>query len=79
MIVDVEFSEFQCMFKRRVIGCCTKECYANVNDSVVLEVYKYFKNSFGYTKDMSGPSCSKLTTSLVHDSLNFTSSDTQIC
>ena len=26
-----------------------------------------------------GPSCSKLTTSLVNDSLNFTSSDTQIC
>ena len=27
----------------------------------------------------SGPSCSKLTTSLVNDSLRFTSSDTQIC
>ena len=27
----------------------------------------------------SGPSCSKLTTSLVNDSLKFTSSDTQIC
>ena len=27
----------------------------------------------------TGPSCSKLTTSLVNDSLNFTSSDTQIC
>ena len=26
-----------------------------------------------------GPSCSKLTTSLVNDSLKFTSSDTQIC
>ena len=26
----------------------------------------------------SGPSCSKLTTSLVNDSLKFTSSDTQI-
>ena len=28
---------------------------------------------------ISGPSCSKLTTSLVNDSLKFTSSDTQIC
>ena len=28
---------------------------------------------------LSGPSCSKLTTSLVNDSLKFTSSDTQIC
>ena len=27
----------------------------------------------------SGPSCSKLTTSLVNDSLKFTSSDTQTC
>ena len=27
----------------------------------------------------SGPSCSKLTTSLVNDSLKFTSSDIQIC
>ena len=27
----------------------------------------------------SGPSCSKLTTSLVNNSLKFTSSDTQIC
>ena len=26
-----------------------------------------------------GPSCSKLTSSLVNDSLKFTSSDTQIC
>ena len=29
--------------------------------------------------EMPGPSCSKLTTSLVSDSLKFTSSDTQIC
>ena len=28
---------------------------------------------------LSGPSCSKLTSSLVNDSLKFTSSDTQIC
>ena len=28
---------------------------------------------------ISGPSCSKLTTSLVNDSLKFTLSDTQIC
>ena len=28
---------------------------------------------------ISGPSCSKLTTSLVNDSLKFTSNDTQIC
>ena len=29
--------------------------------------------------DTPGPSCSKLTTSLVNDSLKFTSSDMQIC
>ena len=31
------------------------------------------------TYTQPGPSCSKLTTSLVNDSLKFTSSDTQIC
>ena len=33
----------------------------------------------GEIRKISGPSCSKLTTSLVNDSLKFTSSDTQIC
>ena len=33
----------------------------------------------GHIFDSSGPSCSKLTTTLVNDSLKFTSSDTQIC
>ena len=32
----------------------------------------------GKIRNISGPSCSKLTTSLVNDSLKFTSSDTQI-
>ena len=31
------------------------------------------------TAEKSGPSCSKLTMSLINDSLKFTSSDTQIC
>ena len=31
------------------------------------------------TIKISGPSCSKLTTSLVNDSLKFTLSDMQIC
>ena len=30
-------------------------------------------------KNISGPSCSKLTASLVNDSLKFTSSDMQVC
>ena len=30
-------------------------------------------------ENSSGPSCSKLTMSLVNDSLKFTSSDIQIC
>ena len=32
-----------------------------------------------YKPFFSGPACSKLTMSLVNDSLKFTSSDTQIC
>ena len=39
-------------------------------------IYEEQKPRAAYT---SGPSCSKLTTSLVNDSLKFTSSDTQIC
>ena len=35
--------------------------------------------SISLTFKSSGPSCSKLTMSLVNDSLKFTSSDTQIC
>ena len=36
-------------------------------------------NFFVETQEISGPSCSKLTTSLVNDSLKFTLSDMQIC
>ena len=40
-----------------------------LNSLVIAGLYSY----------TSGPSCSKLTTSLVNDSLKFTLSDTQIC
>ena len=39
--------------------------------------FKYNKKN--HVTYRAGPSCSKLTTSLVNDSLKFTSSDTQIC
>ena len=39
----------------------------------IFEYYGAFNN-----KNKSGPSCSKLTMSLVNDSLKFTSSDMQI-
>ena len=35
--------------------------------------------SMEYTDRQAGPSCSKLTMSLVNDSLKFASSDMQIC
>ena len=37
------------------------------------------RESHGGIQKKSGPSCSKLTMSLVNNSLKFTSSDTQIC
>ena len=40
---------------------------------------RYDCSIFRLTTRNSGPSCSKLTTSLVNDSLKFTLSDTQIC
>ena len=49
----------------------------------IESISKKKKNYIDVQADMglycSGPSCSKLTMSLVNDSLKFTSSDTQIC
>ena len=45
-------------------------------------IYKQDISGFSRTwinHNVSGPSCSKLTMSLVNDSLKFTSSDMQIC
>ena len=42
-------------------------------------VWQYKFSCWGSLVLVRGPSCSKLTTSLVNDSLKFTSSDTQIC
>ena len=48
-----------------------------------IPIYVLRKNRYRAIWDTelykSGPSCSKLTMSLVNDSLKFTSSDTQIC
>ena len=45
---------------------------------VVVVFFRILKHLFKHVYN-PGPSCSKLTTSLVNDSLKFTSSDTQIC
>ena len=46
-----------------------------LNPTLIIELF-----AFHYRIDKrSRPSCSKLTTSLVNDSLKFTSSDRQIC
>ena len=42
-------------------------------------MYMYITISSLNERYVPGPSCSKLTTSLVNDSLKFKSSDTQIC
>ena len=51
-------------------------------DKMIIEKHIYIKMHF-QIDDTScksyGPSCSKLTTSLVNDSLKFKSSDTRIC
>ena len=51
-----------------------KRCQLNVSRVVRKGVFVTYAESKN-----PGPSCSKLTTSLVNDSLKFTSSDTQIC
>ena len=44
-----------------------------------LQRWKHITGNWLWFVSCSGPSCSKLTMSLVNDSLKFTSSDTQIC
>ena len=48
----VDLTNFQRIFKQRIIDCFFQEWYGEVNNSVVLEkyTYKYFKNGFGYEK-----------------------------
>ena len=56
---------------------------------ISLKIFYVFQHLHEYTQQIthfiglerkqSGPSCSKLTTSLVNDSLKFRSSDTQKC
>ena len=48
-------------------------------DKVLKAVSFDFDAVAHYEPSYSGPSCSKLTVSLVNESLKFTSSDTQIC
>ena len=48
----------------------------NINFTSAFLFYFYSPKKFD---KIQGPSCSKLTTSLVKDSLKFKSSDTQIC
>ena len=54
------------------LGTLRKHAYSNT-----LKILQPKTENFKIKN--SGPSCSKLTTSLVNDSLKFTSSDTQIC
>ena len=54
------------------VALMTLTCISCSNDKSVFDVKPNMSS-------VSGPSCSKLTMSLVNDSLKFTSSDTQIC
>ena len=68
-------------------------CYMNANISkttecalhkigiimIILILCRVLLHFLLFCSECSGPSCSKLTTSLVNESLKFTSSDTQIC
>ena len=47
---NLDLTNFPCLFKQCVIDCFIQEWYGNVNNSTVLEEYKYFKNGFEYEK-----------------------------
>ena len=60
-------------FDRKTIQQCT-----HVPKEYTRLKERHFIKRYDNPKYKPGPSCSKLTTSLVNDSLKFTSSDTQI-
>ena len=69
-----------------LMGIKTITEYINVGVSLSMKQHSWYPREntaimahVSSQKCRSGPSCSKLTTSLVKDSLKFTSSDTQIC
>ena len=57
-----------------VVHWLSKEWITSITMKQCTIFYRKYLNTL-----TPGPSCSKLTTSLVNDSLKFTSSDTQIC
>ena len=71
--------------------CCSSLCGGDFACCAVLSLFvphlffvwciwrAMLRDSMFIKYQQSGPSCSKLTMSLVNDSLKFTSSDTQIC
>ena len=65
-----------CLRKAVLRGCTISWASSLVSLNIVSVTTQLTQLVF--TKYMSGPSCSKLTMSLVNDSLKFTSSDMQI-
>ena len=59
----------------------TTQEFTSIEQVPADKEFKYGKwlSDISKNSKSSGPSCSKLTTSLVKDSLKFTSSDMQIC
>ena len=51
----------------------------NINAFAIFKIEILMSQLLSFEQLGPGPSCSKLTTSLVNDSLKFTLSDTQIC
>ena len=76
--IRIEGLSKQCRSRtRNLIGVFTICRLLAVLDTSIVSKMDLFKIRTSMVR-RSGPSCSKLTTSLVHDSLKFTSSDRQI-
>ena len=69
--LDIVVTVFQAHHSEPIIITLPSYGYDNVEMDV--------KHQLIISGSKSGPSCSKLTTSLVNDSLKFKSSDMQIC
>ena len=71
---NIILSLIQCIWKsiKGSVTACSMKCRTVMS---WISASNYIQTGTSW----SGPSCSKLTTSLANDSLKFTSSDTQIC
>ena len=76
--VQIKHCSVQNVSSNQCLHCLSLSSFLDILADSKGDLFK-FKGYKSKELKCPGPSCSKLTTSLVNDSLKFTSSDMQIC